>query len=356
MKKQEENIQEFYIANQEVFSKLDDRTIWPLCAGQLEAYFTDIISLDLFNKYKENPQKLRKSLSALRPFTLYSSLSHAEIVGLKVKREYEDIPTKQEIIDFYLFFYDILKEKTNKDIFCLNGNHRIIRKEDVEKIEQKLSLVKSKDFEIKKEISKLVLTLESLVWTLFYDLFPETGGERHGPYPVGNKKVIMIRDYFNLDSREIWPINNKYSSIKICLKYPKDVGIKINYINQVESVKTLRDNLLSFSIFANGKRIKSIGEITELSKYLANLVEEQSQRVNSLSPMDILRKGSEIYYYRYKNLYKDYNEDWKPPKQVYDRINGLGLRYWHYYKVDKDCKNSGDYYAKLLDPRDDTTN
>ena len=354
-KKQNKNIDEFLLAVRKAFSTMDNRTIWPANGPQLESYFADVIAMDMFKKFKNNPNKFHKVLNKINVFTLYSSLCNAEISGLKVRKEYEGFPITQDIIDFYLFFFDILEKKVGADIFCLNNKHRILSKSQIEKIKMDLLQIDCEDLETKKEIAKLILTLESLIWTLYYDLFPCAGSERHGPYSIEKENVILIRDYFNLNPNEIWPINNKYPSIKIFLKYPKDTNIKINFNNQIKSSKSLRDELISFSIYVDEKKVTSLPEIRSLFQYLSGLVEKQAKVVNMLPPLEIIKKGTEIYYYRYKDLYKEYREDWRPPKQIYNRIDGFRLRFWNYYKANKNKKKPASYYTRILDPRNDFT-
>lgn len=354
-KKQNKNIDKFVLAVKKAFSTMDNRTIWPANGPQLESYFADIIAMDMLEKFKNNPNKLRKSLNKINTFTLYGSLCNAEISGLKVKKEYDGFPVAQDIIDFYLFFFDILEKKAGADIFCINDKHRILSKRQVEKIKMDLLKIDYEDLEIKKEIAKLILAIESLIWTLYYDLFPCAGSERHGPYLVEKENVILIRDYFNLNPNEIWPISNKYSSIRIVLKYPKDTNIKINFNNQIKSSKSLRDKLISFSIYVDEKKVTTLSEVRSLFQYFSGLAEKQAKTVNTLPPLEIIKKGAEIYYYRYRNLYKDYKEDCHPPKQVYNRIDGFRLRFWNYYKVNKNKKKPASYYARILDPRNDFT-
>ncbi|MCK5412777.1 MAG: hypothetical protein KAI57_00185 [Candidatus Pacebacteria bacterium] len=351
--KQNKNIDKFVLAVRKAFSTMDNRTIWPANGPQLESYFADIIAMDIFEKFKKNPNKLRKSLNRINIFTLYSSLCNAEISGLKVEKEFDNFLTTQDIIDFYLFLFDGLNKRTGEDIYCLNDRHRILSKRQIEKIKIDLLQIDYDNLEIKKEIAKLILTVESLVWTLYYDLFPCAGSERHGPYSVEKGNVILIRDYFNLNPNEIWTIKNKYSSVRIVLKYPNNANIKINFNNQIKSSKPLKEELISFSIYVDEKKITSLSEIRSLFQYFSNLVEKQAKVVNTLPPLEIIKKGAEIYYYRYKNLYKDYKEDWHPPKQVYNRIDGFRLRFWNYYKDDKNKKRPASYYAKILDPRND---
>jgi len=352
MSSKEITLNKFLLSVKQCYSDMDAaRTPWPANAFQMESYFCDIIATTIFDKFKENPKKCEKALSALSVFTLYSALHHGEIVGLKVGKVFDNYPKNQEdILNFTFFIFKIIKSKIQKDIFCLNGTHRILTIEEIKKTQEQ---IETKDQKIKKEIASLIVSLESLIWALYFDFSVCAGSEKHGPYLADKKNVILVRNYFDLSPKEIWSTDNKYPSVKMYLKYPENVGIKINSNNQIKSSKPLGDELISFSIYVGKKKITSLSEIRSLSQYFSHLTEKQAKKVNVLSPLEIIKKGAEIYYYRYKKFFEYYGEDWHPPQQVYDRINGLKLRWWKYYQNNENRKKSPSNYVKLLDPRND---
>jgi hypothetical protein len=350
--REKELLKKFLLAIKGCFSTMEESTFWPANAAQIEAYFSDIIALDLFGKFKENPQKFKEALNTLRAFTLYASLYHTEIVGLKVTHLYYGYPkNRREIVDFVFSFFDVIESKVKNGLFCLDGTHRILSKEEVERIDKGERWVEAKNSTIKKEIANLIASLENLVWAFYFDPFVCAGREIHGPYPISKNEVILVRDYFNLNPKEIWEIKNKYQSIKMYLKYPKSLNIKLDYANHLKSSKPLGDNLLSFSIKVEGKQLSSLTQIHSLSKYFLYLGEKQADKVNTLSPLEILKKGAEIYYYRYKNFFEYYKEDWHPPSAVYERINKLKLKWWNIFKSDLRKRKSPQFYVKLFDPR-----
>lgn len=335
------------------FSNMDvSRTAWPANAQQIEAYFSDIISITIFNKFKENPEKCRQALKQLGAFTLYASLYHTEIVGLKVGKIFEHYPkTRKDILDFVFFLFEIIEEKIQNKLFCLDKKHQILTENQVIKIEKNLKIIKFNNPKIKKEISILIISLENLIWALYFDLFSCAGNEKHGHYSITDDNVILVREYFNLNPREIWNIKNKYKSVKIYLKYPKNTNIQLDCANHINYSNSLQNKLISFSILVDGKQIKTISEIRFLSKYFLSLAEKQVRIINKLPPLKIIKKGAEIYYYRYKDFFNFYNENWRPPQQVYDRINNLKLKWWDYYKKDKNDKKTPEYYIKLFNPK-----
>jgi len=330
------------------------RTPWPANASQIEAYFSDIVATTIFDKFKKDPVKCKKALSALTLFTLYASLYHTEIVGLKVGKIFEGYPANQkDILNFAFFVFNVIESKTQDDIFCLNGSHKVLSRKEVKEIEKTQEWTEAKDQKIKKEIANLIISLESSVWALYFDSFSCAGKEIHGPYQVAGKNIILVRNYFNLNPKEIWSVKGKYRSIRMRLKYSKKAGIKLDYANHIKSAKPLLNELISFSISVDGKRVAALSEIRSLSRYFSHLAKKQAERINALPSLEIIKKGAEIYYYRYKKFFEYYGEDWHPPQQVYDRINGLKLRWWKYYQNNENRKESPSHYVKLFDPRND---
>ena len=302
-KKKNEIIDNFLLANKNCISTIDTRTIWPANVSQIEAYFSDIFSKIFFEKYNKNPKKFEKALNSLRMFALHNMLHHSKIAGLKVLKKFENYPiTQKEIVDFVVFILDVIKKKSKGKMFCLDENYKILDNKEIKEISKKLSWTKSLNPETKRAVGNLIVSLDSLIWSLYFDPYRSAGSEVHGPYLVGDY-YILIRDYFDLNPQEIWPIKNKYSSAKMYLKYPKDTDIRINFIDQVNSSKPLGKELISFSILIDGKNIASLEKINSLFMYFSVLTENQSRKVNQLTPREIIKKGAEIYYYSNRDFF-----------------------------------------------------
>jgi len=351
-KNQGKLLEKFLLAIKKTFSLMDPRATWPALALQLEPYFAEDISLNLFKKFKKNPQRFKKALKRLRLFTLQASLYHTEITGLKAVKKFHLFPLKRkDILDFIFCFFDVIKEKTYGEIFSLDGTHKVLSKKEVSKIEKEIPFIRVSP-EIQKNISFLVVALENFVWALFFDPFVCAGSERHGPYFLSDGSLLLVREYFNLNPKEIWKNYCKYHSCKLYLKYKKNTKIKIDYANHVY-LEDSKNGLLSFSLFVDEKRISSLDEIKRLYFYFSSLGKIQAEKVNTLSPKEIIKKSVEIYYFRYKDFFKFYKESWHPPKEVYKKIDKIGLKFWNYFKKYQYQKPKVDYFLKLFDPRND---
>ena len=120
MEKNQE-IENFLNAVLNSFVGLDLRTIWPLGAAQIDAYFDVDEALDIY--YRLN--KLKETLSVKEiadimppPDVIRLALQHNLIIGPKVAKKlgFADISAEQRT-NFVLFLFDILKQKMHGDIF-----------------------------------------------------------------------------------------------------------------------------------------------------------------------------------------------------------------------------------------------
>lgn len=333
------------------YSKANLKRFWPATAGQLDSSFIIDIAYDIFRKFKENPQKCKEALLKLRAFNLYAGLYHSEILGLKIIKKLKIYSiTQKEIMDFASFFFDVIQEKIKGEIFCLDGSHKVLSQSEVRKLNKGISWTKVKNLGIKRAIGDLIVSSESLIWALYFDAFPDAGAEKHGPYSIKDG-ILIVREYYDLNPKEIWKINNKYPKLTMYLKYSKNTNISFSYANQLSNKEPIYDKLISFSIKINGKKLSKKSELNSLSNYYSKLTQKQALKVNKLSPIKIMEKGAEIYYYRLKGFFKYYGEDWRPPTEVYSFIKNRGLEFWKRYKSYGYQKFPGKYHRKLFDPR-----
>lgn len=112
--------------------------------------------------------------------------------------------------------------------------------------------------------------------------------------------------------------------------------------------------LRAFRIELDNKILNSIKDVVELSGYLDKLREKHTQYINSLKPMQIIGKGAEIVSYLYKGLWDYYGEDWRSEREMVERIDKDGFRYWNLYgSLKEKGEENVDYYRKLYDIRND---
>jgi len=205
-------------------------------------------------------------------------------------------------------------------------------------------------------LRKFNLALFGLVWSFYFDVFTYTGLSVHGPYKVfakkfGASKKLIINDYFNLRPVEIWPEarNIPFKKIRICQIY-KNIYWKIGFFERVDPSVSLNDNLICALIEIDGKPITDLAAIEKITKQIFEITARQTDFVNKLSPLEVVKKASEICYYGLRGIFEYFNKSWKPSKSISDLIEKTGDA-----NIKKLKKDLSDYskreIRKVFDPR-----
>lgn len=334
---------------EQAFSGIDSTTVWPCCVPQIEAYYGDIIAVDLFERFLKDRNKFKKALSRVKVDTLRTSLYSCSILGLKVARKYEGYKLSDEdFVDFVLTFCDAIKDQVLSDEFCADGKNFTLKAKEVRQILKKKDWQKAEGEELQREIAAFNVGTESLAWTLYFDAYRSGGMYLHGPYEVPNG-LLIIRDFYDLNP-PFWKINNEFPTLQTLLIYERDIRVKIDFMDHIFYEKPVVRKLRQFAIIAN-KSLKTEQEIENLENYYSHLCQRQVRAVESLKPIEIIKKGAEIYYYLFKDFFELYGENWHSPKRFYERVDEVGLKYWQRYSTIK--AQPASYFRKLYDPRND---
>ncbi len=356
--KEETLVNQLLAGLEKFFSKYTEKEyqrFWPANPVQMDAYFGVDIVYTIFSEYKINFEKCKEALLKVRPLVLYAALYHI-FPSLKIIKQEKLYPISQEEINnFWVFFLEIIRQQIKGELFCLDGTFQKLTVEEAEKLEKRIKWTEAEDQNIKRAVSSLIITAENLIWSFYFDPYTETGSERHGPYQLKDS-VLLVREYYDLQPRQIWKTKNKYKNLTMYLKFAPTTKIALTYSNMLETRDPIWDKLVEFYIAVDGKPLRDLKQITELGDYLAEIAQEQSSIVNKLLPLEIIKKATEIYYYQYVNFFKYYHQSWKPPKSLYNYISKEGLSFWNQYKEQKPIKNPKRYYHKLFDMRDDFIN
>lgn len=346
----EEKIERFLDAVEKGFWGMSGTIFWPANPPQIEVYFDDILAIDIFEKFRKDREAFKKALARVEPESLRALLySGGGIIGLKVARKFEGYNiSPAELKDFVVYVLDSIAERRRENPFCLEGKNLAWSQEEIKELVGKTSWKKVKEPQIKKAIAGLNVAAESLTWALFYDLYRSAGMAIHGPYQA-SKGILLARDFFDLGS-PIWDLENKYPQLKVYLIYKDDVEISIDFINH-PTYRTPIIDKLKFYWIATDRPIETLREIEELDNYYSRLRTKQAERIKKLKPLEIVKKGAEIHYYLLRDFFAFYNEDWRPPKKVYKRIERLGLKYWNRYRKPKTHGKS--WARRTYDPRNE---
>jgi len=206
------------------------------------------------------------------------------------------------------------------DIYCRDGRNLIW---DVERVEGELQSSYCFDGAL-RESERLVPLLGRLRGrlTLYceaaYPLCHPACHETHGCYQLEDGTILLVREYYDLRPT-IWQfMSHTYvESVRIMERYRK-IDISIDMINAHGPVTlaSLSDNLLAFSIQANGGVLQDASQVAWLERTIERMGEELNHVTSSYSRRDWIRKIIEVHQYQLKPLKEAMDEDWRDPEMV----------------------------------------
>lgn len=325
---------------------------WPLNAAQLGAYFDVDLALGIYDRIK----KLQKmGLSKIEVGKLFQTptilryfLRDNGLLGLKIanRLDFRKLGNKK-ITEYAVYLFDILASMVKNDPFCLDYKNLKLNDGQLNELFKKHYLLKIN--ENTKSLAELNIDLFRLCWSLYYNPYAAAGFEIHGPYKLANGSKAIIRDYFDLNPRDIWKVNTGIKNVQIITMH-EDIDFKLTYFNQPigEGFKT---GLLQYGIIVDNHNLKSDSEIQNLNKKIDSIAKILTNFVNSLEPLDQVRKGVEIAFYMNRKIFEYFKEDWKPTKIVNETIKKFGKSpIKKGFDLDKRKKED---WIKIFDPRID---
>jgi hypothetical protein len=360
MAEADEQIDRFLKAIEDSFKGMNMKTNWPLNGAQIDSYFDVDEALDMYYRIKKlRETKDIKEIADMMPAPdiIRIFLQHNAIIGLKVARKLKiDEISIDDRIDYLLFLFDILREKVNGDIFCLDGRNSLLSEPEVEKILFETDWDEASDVD-KRRISLLTVMGNNLSYTLYFDPFMTGGFYLHGPYDAskkfGDKTVLIVREYHNLNPKELWPdLDMPYKKLKILAVY-KNLDIKINFVNHPVTKDSIGDKLIAYKVYLDGKEI-SIDKVDELTELFQKVSSTQTKKVNSWNDLDKVRMGAKIAFYLFKDLREKMGDNWIPQNYIEETIEKFGDEFIKKFTFDENKKIPDlEHWRKIFDPRND---
>jgi len=327
------------------FTSVDERGFWPVSSSELFPLYSDVQAIQVYERFMkllDRGLSLREiaglfpTASAMR-FLLATTL----VVGLKVARMLRllDI-TKEELGEFVCLFLKALRERQPVDPLLLEGRNLAWSEDTVQAIIGELEWLKPEDL---RYVPRLIVSLDSLIWSLYYDIFTAAGMDIHGPYDasgvLGSGRVVLVREYFDLAPSELWPEVKGFEprQVTVYLVY-RAAYPRVDYLLHVHSDKPLAKSLEGCAV-----QSPALIGVREMEDLASSVAVAQAARVAGMSKLNQLRKGIEISYYMLRGFFGYFGESWRDlARQATEDIEEK-------IKYTESGKSSADY-AALFNP------
>lgn len=329
--------------------------LWPLRPGQLFPYIDMDQALDFYSKLKQlrKDDLTTKMISSLfpHPSSLKLFILNSAATGLKVANSLNIGGIRRgDQIKLIQWCIDILKQIVPDDPLNLQGRNRLLNAGDVHKLVRKTKWIPASP-ENKENLNLLGISLFNLMWSFYWDYFPNAGNELSGPYFVGDNDSLIVRDWFNTSPNEVWELAEKVGieSVRLMQIYStRDVFI--NFGNRVFFEDDPNKMLVKFNLQVDGEQVTEAKQIKILAKRIAKVAKEQTNFVNGLTDIDKVRKGAMLAYFSLKDFYLHFRSDWYPRDTVERSIETLGDKFVTKNKELNDSYKGNDR-IKMFDPR-----
>lgn len=225
--------------------------------------------------------------------------------------------TKKQQIQMFNDLADILSNIYRSNKFCSGGKNILWSGEQKEQEEEELR----KPARVKKTISQKTITkLDGRLWLYSEMIFPRWHNlihEFHGPY--GKREKLLVKEWHDLKGPG-WKIFSGFPYDKIiCYEFYKNNSVKFDIHNRMITKRPSADTITSAFVkigdkFVNKKEVLKLLSI--IDKYLAKGADYLSKRTKN----DLKIMNAVMEFYSIKPLADELNQNWRPPKAVYDSI------------------------------------
>lgn len=321
---------------------------WPAKGKQLSNSYITLAAENQYNLINS----LSKKVSPLEIANLFWSstqiryvLTGEFIIGIKIKNQIEGYPEIVQIAKTSELFLHLLELKSPNDPFCLKNSNR---NNEIEEINFFLKNNPSNNSTVGK---KITIAASALAWAYGYDTYFANFMEIKGPFKINNSSLI-VREFNLKNIPLIWEDSFEFDKLIIYDLY-SNKEILLDWELHLESKDEL--NLTHFLVVVeknNEKIILSNEEVQKLFFEIVIKTQKQVSFVNELSVLEKIKKGAELVYLQTKDLSVFLGLDWKPTKEVFEKIELEGEKNWFDSLKPRPKSNSGfDNWIMRFDPR-----
>lgn len=239
------------------------------------------------------------------------------------------------------FFYKLAKAKAKNCPFSSDGKNIKYDDDEIQKILAETPFVKAVE---PKKLGQLSAYLHMLAWNMHTDSF--AGIYYHGPYKT-EKGILIIREFFDLDCREVWSGSEIPFKTIILLAIYNPIDIKMKFYTEMITDKNFNEELIEYAVIVDNNPLNEIGT---LLKNVKELAAKQKSRLHALEGMDMKKKFIEIQGFRFRHLFNAAGMDWKPSSEMlYSLAITEPIRKWDLSEMSKE--DAFARFESFLDPR-----
>lgn len=341
------------VVEQALQQTITPEEFWPLKPAQITAYFEDSLTVEIFKKTKilrEKSVGLNEVATLFNtPLILKNFMLNFASTGLKTANNVGCFKTSfKEREDFFNYLFDVLGHMLKNDIFDSDGKQIILDEKELGKVPWNNS--ESLNGAARKTASKFKISLFGLVWSLFFDTFYYAGFNIHGPYLKAGKTLI-INDYFDLKPLEIWGSVSSipFERARIYNVY-ENVEWSMNFFGR-ENPLVQANQPSSILIEIDGQIVEDYPTIESLANQLFEVIQKQTKFVNELTPLERVKKGADIAYFGLRRIFRYFNEDSRPPKEIDEIIDRFGEEFIEKFSNVSAQQKSPAEIRRMFDPR-----
>lgn len=276
------------------------------------------------------------------------------LVDLKVGRV-----TKAERMFFVNFWWDVVKEMSVEDRLAEKSNI-IHTPGQIENFMRSLQWQPA-DLSRARQVGNLAMSLNSLAYGLYTDIFAHNSMENFGPYDVSTffgdgRYILVIKQWANLRPVELYPEfkDFPFDKLNIFAVY-KNIGYKVDiYTHQIYEGNAAQ-SLIQYCVLANEK--KTINDKLELSKlngYVGQLAVEHYEKMQQRGFEGAKKIWVLARNYQFKDFFKAVGLDWHD-QEMQERVKNkplLKTDFWDFEKYPKEILF--EFWKQCFDPRLDT--
>lgn len=282
---------------------------WPLNPIQILFYFDLDFLIDFYNrinflKKKKFDEKYVASLF-LNSMILTDFLINFACIGFKAADKLKLFKTEyKQRENFFNYIFSLIRFKDN-NLFNEHGRLLYLNENDLKNIsKRKFININESNRGI---INRFKVSLFSLNWSFYYDVFAVYGSVSHGPYHFkynGKKMMMVVDEYYNQKPSFIWP-KGKLSSYERVSIYSlfEPFNYKLNIFGRAKISENIGKKLKYVLVEIDGKEIENIDRFSEIFKHNMTLSSSQYKYVENLTDLQKVDKAILMSYYVHRRLF-----------------------------------------------------